>query len=341
MKSKKVSKKIKNKNQKIDSVKSNRNLHKASKEKNDEFYTRLPDIENELKNYKDHFKDKIVFCNCDDPEWSNFWHYFKLNFKHLQLKKLITTHYQQNGASYKLKMFIDDDGNEIINKTELVGNGDFRSEESIEILEEADIVVTNPPFSLFRQYIQLLINHEKLFLIIGSKNAITYKETFKLIQKDQIWLGVTSPKEFKQPDGSMKKFGNIGWYTNLTHKKRNEKIDLYKEYKGNESEYPKYENYDAIEVSKVINIPEDYEGIMGVPITFLEKYNPTQFEIIGLGISSSGLSVGVQHYKLVHKKYRKDIQKRGAVDGDLYMVVNGVVEVPYARILIKKIKDDK
>lgn len=271
--------------------KSNSNLHKAREVKNDEFYTLLPDIEKELKNYKEYLRDKVIFCNCDDPEWSNFYKYFSLNFKHLGIKKVITTHFEKitPPTSYKLVMELDENGETKTTKTILKGNGDFRSEESIEILKESDIVITNPPFSLFREFIAQLIAFEKKFIIIGSKNAITYKETFNYIKNNQLWLGVTSPKEFNKPDKTTQKFGNIGWYTNIPHKNRNEKIDLFKKYVGNEQEYPKYDGYDIIEVSKVVNIPVDYQGVMGVPITFLDKYNPDQFELLGQGNSARWL----------------------------------------------------
>jgi hypothetical protein len=259
----------------------NKNLHTASKEKNDEFYTQLSDIENELKHYKEHFKDKVVFCNCDDPEWSNFWKYFSLNFEYLSIKKLISTHYERDKTSYKLEKFrTDEEISEV--KTNLTQNGDFRNPECIELLKEADIVVTNPPFSLFREYVAQLVEYDKKFLIVGSLNAITYKEIFKLIKYNSLWLGNKCPKEFVKPNGEIQKFGNINWFSNLSHKKRNEEMILYKTYSGNEIDYPKYDNYDAINVDKTKNIPMDYEGYIGVPITFLDKYNPNQFEIIGI-----------------------------------------------------------
>lgn len=258
---------------------SNTSLHAAKRAKNDEFYTQLTDIEKELKHYKAHFLGKVVLCNCDDPEWSNFWKYFTLNYEHLGLAKLIATHYAQGESSYKLEYFGAD---RPLVHTPLEGDGDFRSAECIELLKEADIVVTNPPFSLFREYVAQLVEYQKSFLIIGSQNAITYKETFKLIRDNQLWLGTTKPKEFGQPDGSIKVFGNIGWFTNLSHQKRNEELILFRTYASNEHLYPKYDNYDAIEVSKVVDIPVDYDGVMGVPITFLEKYNPEQFAIVGL-----------------------------------------------------------
>lgn len=266
------------------------NLHRAKKAKNDEFYTQLADIERELMRYREHLKGKVVFCNCDDPEWSNFWKYFSLNFEFLGLKKLIATHYRKDSLaegsapdrSYKLEISAKHDGTpDAPVMTFLEGDGDFRSDECVALLKEADLIITNPPFSLFREYVALLVEQDKQFLIIGSNNAITYKEIFKLIKENQLWLGCTAPKVFKQPDGTIKKFGNIGWFTNLTHDKRNEEITLFRTYAGHESDYPKYDNYDAIEVSQVKNIPCDYAGFMGVPITFLDKYNPEQFEIVG------------------------------------------------------------
>lgn len=230
----------------------NKNLTNAKKAKNDEFYTQLSDIEKELQHYAKHFKDKIVYLNCDTKD-SNFFKYFYSNQSKLGIKKILRTSYSEGV--------------------------DFRSKESIELLKEADIVVTNPPFSLFREFIAQLTEHKKEFLVIGSMNAITYKEIFKLIKSNQIWLGIAYPKNFKQPDGSLKKFGNINWYTNLEHHKRNEKLILHKKYDS--KEYPTYDNYDAIEVSRTNNIPKDYSGFMGVPISFLSKYNPNQFEILG------------------------------------------------------------
>jgi len=264
----------------------NRNLSEAKKAKNDEFYTQLSDIENELQHYKSHFEGKTVLCNCDDPEWSNFWLYFSLNFDFLGLKKLISIHYEKDVPSYKLEITrgidLNNDGKynqKDTVKTALIQNGDFRSPESIELLQECDIVCTNPPFSLFREYIDLLMKYEKKFLVIGNMNAITYKGIFKYIKNNALWLGNTSPKEFKQIDNTFKKFGNILWFTNLSHSKRNEKLILYRNY--NENDYPKYDNYEAIEVSKTKDIPIDYKGVMGVPITFLSCFNPEQFEILG------------------------------------------------------------
>ena len=258
----------------------NANLHKAKDVKNDEFYTQLTDVSKELMHYKQNFKDKTVLCNCDDPTLSAFWKYFHLNFSALGLKKLISTHYDKTQPTYKMEYTGGNDNDiEVGVKTSLEGNGDFRNQECLDILDEADIVVTNPPFSLFREYVAVLMEHEKKFLIIGSLNAIKYSECFPFIMNNQMWLGNNNVHNFMQPDGTVKKFGNINWYTNLDFAKRHEKIILRKEY--NDKEYPKYETYDAIEVSKVTNIPVNYNGIMGIPISFMSKYNPEQFEIVG------------------------------------------------------------
>jgi hypothetical protein len=235
--------------------------------------------------------------------------------------------------------------------TALKGDGDFRSDECIELLKEADIVVTNPPFSLFREYVGQLVKYKKSFLIIGNTNALTYKEIFKLVKDNKLCTGYTNfnvgmffvvPDDwelFHHIDENGKKIARVStscWFTNLDVEKHKQDITLYKKYIP--KEYPKYDNYDAINVDKVSDIPMDYKGVVGVPITFVDKYNPKQFEIIGLGISNSGIEIGVKPYKEEHKKYRKEIQKRGAVDGDLYMIANGIVDVPYARILIKNKK---
>jgi len=263
----------------------NQNLNKANKAKNDEFYTQISDIEKELGHYKQHFKWKTIFCNCDDPEESNFFRYFALNFQHLWLKKLISTHFETEKSSYKLEItkWLDLNNDFKIDfkdvvKIHLKQNWDFRSPECIEILKESDIVITNPPFSLFREYISQLMEYNKKFLIVWNDNAITYKWIFNLIKENKVWLGYWKVKEFKQPNWNIQKFWNVGWYTNLETTKRNEELILYKNY--NENEYKIYDNYDAIEVSKVKDIPIDYSWIMWVPITFLNNYNPNQFELL-------------------------------------------------------------
>lgn len=290
----------------------NTHLQRANKSKNDEFYTQLSDVEKEVRHYKEHFKGKVVFCNCDDPHISNFFHYFSHNFEQLGLKKLITTCYKnQNPGLFSehnseraiyLEYNGDKDGNKVPDPEEIgikqfKGDGDFRSEECIELLKQADIVVTNPPFSLFRDYVTQLVKYEKKFLSVGTWNAITYKEIFKLVKDDKVWLGVNSNRNFSGfivPDhyplhgtearidengNKIISSNNTCWFTNLDIQKRHEDLILYKTY--NPKEYPTYDNYDAIEVSKTKDIPMDYAGAMGVPITFLDKYNPEQFEILG------------------------------------------------------------
>ena len=271
------------------------NLNKAKKAKNDEFYTLYSDVSEELRHYKKHFKGKTVYCNCDDPTRSAFWKYFHLNFEVLGLKKLISTHYDKDKPTYKMVYEGGNDNNiEVGVKTPLQGNGDFRNQECLDLLDECDIVVTNPPFSLFREYVATLMEHKKKFLIIGNMNAVTYKEIFPLIKNNQIWYGVSlsgSKCSFIVPDSyegknvffedGVKKarINNAIWLTNLDHHKRHEKIVLCKKYTP--EEFPKYDNYNAIDCSLVRNIPCDYDDVVGVPITFLAKYNPEQFEIVG------------------------------------------------------------
>ncbi|OWV23854.1 modification methylase [Fibrobacter sp. UWB2] len=295
----------------------NKLMNKAKKGKKDEFYTQLCDIEKELRNYKDHFKNKTVLCNCDDPRVSNFFHYFSYNFEHLGLKKLITTCYKnqdmdlfsQNNADRAIWLEYNGDknGNKVPDPEEigihyLEGDGDFRSNECIELLKKADIVVTNPPFSLFREYVSQLMEFNKKFLIIGNINAIHYKEIFPLLKENKVWLGtgmgrwisgfiVPDNYELYGTEAKENEYGqrivstnNCLWLTNLDHKKRHEKLILYKSY--NPEEYPKYDNYDGINVERTEYIPMDYDGVMGVPITFMDKYNPEQFEILGSSTDS-------------------------------------------------------
>jgi len=271
----------------------NSNLIAANRAKKDEFYTQLTDIEKELQYYWKQFENKIVYCNCDDPEESNFFRYFAMNFNILKLKKIITTHFVYSdvfveGSTYKLELdhqvYIAKDGKMNLSnmqKVILKENGDFRSKECIELLKEADIVCTNPPFSLFREYVAQLVEYDKQFLILGNMNAITYKEIFPLFKDNKLRLGyMLRIKEFKTPEGTMKPMGNVNWYTNLYVKKYEKDIYLYKYY--NTEEYPKYDNYDAINIDKVKEIPQDYDGVMGAPISFLDKWNPKQFEILGI-----------------------------------------------------------
>ena len=286
----------------------NKNLNNAKAGKKDEFYTELTDIEKELRHYKDHFKGKTVFCNCDDPRVSNFFHYFSHKFEDLELKKLITTCYKnqerdlfstnKSESAIWLEYNGDKNGDRVPNPEEigihkLKGDGDFRSPESINLLTQADIIVTNPPFSLFREYVAQLIEHDKKFIIVGHQNALTYKEIFPLIKENKVWLGygfnggaahfINTQYEDYATAGNHKegkiRVSGVHWFTNLDTRKRHEDLILYKTY--NKKEFPTYDNYDAIEVSKTKDIPMDYKGVMGVPITFMDKYNPDQFEIIG------------------------------------------------------------
>lgn len=284
----------------------NKNLNQAKNAKKDEFYTQLVDIENELKHYKEHFKDKVVLCNCDDPRVSNFFHYFSYNFEKLGLKKLITTCYKnqerdlfsQNDSERAIWLEYNGDknGNRVPDPDEIginyfQGDGDFRSKECIELLKQADIVVTNPPFSLFREYVAQLIEYDKKFIIIGHQNAIHYKDCFQLIKENRMWLGYGfkggaghffSKYEDVATAGNHKegmiRVSGVNWFTNLDIQKRHEDLILFKKYTADE--YPSYDNYEAINVNKTSDIPNDYFGIMGVPITFMDKYNPDQFEII-------------------------------------------------------------
>ena len=279
----------------------NTNLRNAKNAKNDEFYTQLSDIEKEMAHYKDFFKGKIVYCNCDDARESNFFKFFSNNFESLGLKKLITTGYKAEGKGVKLVYEGDKNGNFMVDDaevvvTELEGNGDFRSEECIELLKECDVVVTNPPFSLFREYVAQLMEYGKKFIIVGNGNAVTYKEIFPLIKNNELWIGASKgiggKFSFIVPNDYNNKFvyeengvrlGQVNsacWFTNISHTKRNTPLDLYKKYSADE--YPKYDNYNAINVDKSADIPMDYDGVMGVPITFFDKYCPTQFEILGI-----------------------------------------------------------
>lgn len=288
----------------------NRSLHAAKASKQDEFYTQLSDIEKELRHYTKHFKNKTVLCNCDDPKVSNFFHYFSHKFHTLGLKRLITTCYKnvdpdifsKHEGKRGLRLIYNGEttpGGRVpalskLDKLPLEDDGDFRSEECIELLKRADIVVTNPPFSLFREFVTQLDESGKNFLMIGNMNAITYREIFKLIKENRIWLGNTHPVAFVVPNDyemrtvrswrdengtNWRSFGNACWYTNIDIEKRHEELVLYKRY--SRKEYPKYDNYDAIEVSRYKDIPGDYDGVMGVPVTILDKYNPQQFEVLG------------------------------------------------------------
>lgn len=354
----------------------NKNLNAAKEAKKDEFYTQLTDIENELKHYRQHFRGKVILCNCDDPYESNFFKYFANNFNAFGLKKLIATCY--NGSpitGQELPLFaIDEEGNEkkvaykveITEVTDVNGdgridladvryllqndknvlstlreNGDFRSRECIELLKEADIVVTNPPFSLFREYVAQLMKYEKKFLILGRMSALHYSEIFPFIKNNKIWLGFgfnlsmvyktpyENTNEANQkfvkakgldPNDNYIKVPAITWYTNLDHKKRHEHLITFRVYSPDD--YPSYDNYDAIDVDEVVNIPKDYKGIMGVPDTYLGQHNPDEYELIGIGSGKLASSIGVK------RNYRGRT--------DLAFTVNGQHKCPYSRILIKK-----
>ena len=367
-----------------------RDLAGAKKAKKDEFYTRLEDIALEMKNYREYFSGKTVLCNCDDPYESNFFKYFAMNFNYLGLKKLICTCYAGSPIIYtQLSLFGDEvqvaeysnkkpykieiteisdlNGDGAVDLTDvnlllrsadgkpqlLHGNGDFRSQECIDLLKQADVVVTNPPFSLFREYVAQLIEYEKKFIIIGSVNALSYKEIFSLIRDNKVWLGQSihsGDREFRVPDdypisaagfrideNGVKyiRVKGVRWYTNLDYKERHDRLITYKEY--NKKEYPTYYKYDAINVDVTKEIPGDYFGVMGVPITFMDKYCPEQFEILGLGITESGLSlgIGVDLTEDEMRRFKKDSPafRRGTL---FYLDENGKAKVPYARILIRR-----
>ena len=349
----------------------NENLRKARRQRNDEFYTQLSDIENEIRHYAGHFAGKVVYCNCDDPRISNFFHYFSYNFERLGLKKLITACYRNRERDLfsrhdsERAIWLEYKGSAKGGRVPDVGdigirefeeNGDFRSVECIELLKQADIVVTNPPFSLFREYVAQLMEHGKKFLIIGSQNAVTYKEIFPLIKDNRMWLGVTPKGQdmlFDVPEGYAQelvatakegsayrvvegivkgRLGNAAWFTNLDHKNRHEELILYKRYSP--EEYLAFDNYDAINVDKVSEIPMDWDGVMGVPVTFLDKHNPDQFEILGITASAD-------HYGLKTKKYT-------LADAPNYSYLNsregGVMRVDaryastYRRLLVRRVQ---
>ena len=350
------------------------NLTLAKKAKNDEFYTQLADIEKEMRHYKEFFKGKVVYCNCDDARESNFFKYFSLNFEHLGLKKLISTGFKADGKGVVLVYEGDKNGNRIVDDSEIIvselnGNGDFRSAECIEFLKECDVVVTNPPFSLFREYVAQLMAYSKKFLIIGNTNAITYKEIFPYIKNNELWLGCSSfnngmffrvPNDYVYADTykfdrerngeKVMRVSSICWFTNIDHKKRNEELGLYRKYDA--TAFPKYDNYDAIEVSKVADIPMDYEGVIGVPITFLDKYCPSQFEIIALGNSRENFTPTKDYINPIKVLKNGNTMNGNAINcvlaiaretkpfNEIYYTSDNVkyLVAPYARILIKKRK---
>ena len=323
-------------------------LQKAKSEKNDEFYTILADIERELRHYKHHFKNKVVLCNCDDPRESNFVKFFSMNFEQFGLKKLIATHYKDadlftRETPYKLEYTGTKKGKRMPDPNDfmkaMIGTGDFRSPECVELLKQADIVVTNPPFSLFREYVAQLMEHGKKFLIVGNWNAITYKEFFNLIKENKIWIGINSNRNFSgfivpkhytlhgteartdEKGNRIVSTNSTCWFTNLDIEKRHEDLPLGKKYSP--VEYPKYDNYYAINVNKTNDIPKDYKGAMGVPITFLDKHNPEQFENLG---SDFEVKDGLLP-QLVNPKWKGKID-RGYINGQRL----------YSRLLIRNIK---
>ena len=356
----------------------NERFDNAKKNKNDEFYTRLEDIEKELNHYKEYFKGKTIFCNCDDPRISNFFKYFALNFNEFGLKKIISTCYKNQDVDLftqndcEKAVYIEYTGNpndptstdfSTIEVKELKGDGDFRSQECIELLKQSDVVITNPPFSLFREYVAQLIKYDKKFIIVGHQNAISYKEIFSLIKENKLWLGygfkggaahfINTHYEDYASAGDHKegmiRVSGVVWFTNIDIKKRHEELVMYKTY--NPEEFPKYENYEAINVDKSTDIPIDYDGVIGVPITFLDKYSPDQFEIVGLGIVGScevtnerrmeildknGIPTGKYTVNAKGTLYRKHLESdkkpaafKDCETGELYQSI-------YARILIKR-----
>ncbi len=350
---------------------SNSSLGKAKIEKNDEFYTRYEDIQNELNHYEEHFKGKTVLCNCDDPFESNFCKFFLRNFNYLGLKRLICTSYTsspvvgtqmtiwdilgepvQRGNGYVMDIsevpmkngrgVTDDDIEKLLKSKKrgvkkLKGDGDFHSDECIEYLKQSDIVVTNPPFSLFRNYINFLIEHKKKFLIIGNQNALHYKEIFPLVQENKVWLGYNHVKEFYKPDGTTQKFGNVLWYTNLDIKKRHEDLVLYKKYTNDD--YPKFDNFDAINVNKVSEIPCDYYGYMGVPDSFIEIYNPEQFEIIGRSGDTDWVLGECEFFTPPtneRKEFYKHYNKTWRVQNVYLLDDNQLPVLVYSRIFIRR-----
>lgn len=353
----------------------NTSLQKAKKDKNDEFYTQFTDIEREVSNYRDHFKGKTVLCNCDDPRVSNFFKFFALNFEYFGLKRIITTCYKnncpdlfsQNTAERAVYLIYDGNNGENmpdwdkVDVKPLKGDGDFRSAECIELLKQADIVVTNPPFSLFREYVAQLMAYNKKFIIVGNKNAVTYKEIFPLIKENKIWIGMQPmgvdmlfdiPEEvaeellksekkgskYRIVDGVVKGRSASVWFTNLEHSKRHQELILYKPY--NPKEYPKYDNYNAINVDKTKDIPCDYDGVMGVPITFLDKYNPEQFEVLGMCENEDLYDLRTKTYTTEECKqaYTDKFGYPGTYDLNASGVVirGGLKEKVYQRILIRR-----
>ena len=340
----------------------NKNLNDSKKRKNDEFYTLLPDIETELQHYKKRFRGKIIYCNCDNPEFSNFWKYFQIHFKEFGIRKLIATYYDSGKPTYKYEL---SQGNDEPVKTPLISSGDFRSPECIGILKEADVIITNPPFSLFREYIAQLMKYEKRFAVIGSLNAVGYKDIFPYIKSRQLWISSNNQHQFfripddydigvTKVDSDGHKYaviGNIAWFTNIPTQREFADLALTALYSP--EKYPCYDNYNAININKLSEIPCDYDGIMGVPVTFIAKYNPEQFKILGITTGSDAFEASPT------KKYINPVRMTGThkggsstntsavlllpeppEDGAYYTAdnVDGFLKVLYKRILIQKNK---
>lgn len=310
-------------------MRNNKHFQTAKANKNDEFYTQLYEIENELKCYSSYLKDKIVYCNCDSPKYSNFWKYFYDNFHVLELKGLVST-YLDSEQSYKTTY----DGT-TISQEKLIGNGDFRSNECIEILKECDIVITNPPFSLIRPFFDILVENNKQFLFIGTIGSIGYLNVLKEFKENRCWTGKTHPTNYVKQDGSTCKMGNTIWITNIGENVK--ELVLTKKYE--DGSYIKYYNFDAINVDKVADIPYDYFGIMGVPITFIEKYNPNQFKIIGIDRLPYSVELGI---KEIGEQWYNDFRSSGNKGHytpnmrNLCLYENGQAKVKFSRILVQR-----
>lgn len=320
----------------------NKNLIKAKVVKNDEFFTRLCDVEKEMVHYKEQFKNKVVYCNCDNPYISAFWKYFYNNFNVFKLKKLMATHLvkEDNKAYVTEYSLVSGRDALVLSMIPLHENGDFRSEECQRLMDEADIVVSNPPFSLFREYVATLMAHNKKFLVVGNKNAINYKDFFPLFMQNKVWFGYEKISSFNCPNGETQKFGNICWFTNLDTEQRNIWLNCEKHYVP--EEYPKYCNFDAINVDRVTDIPADYDGIMGVPITFLDQYNPEQFELVGLDLNSMSEQLGIRE---IGDEWLALYREQGGTGNytacmhSLVCVHKGRAFAPYRRILIRRKKE--
>lgn len=308
----------------------NINLRKARKTKNDEFYTFYEDVEKEVNEYKDYLENKIVYCNCDNPEYSQFWKYFKDNFRELKIKKLISTYLSEE--AYKTVY-----NGTTIEKTKLIGNGSFNSKECLNILKEVDVVITNSPFFIFSEYISSLIDNNKKFLVIGNKNAVIYKDVFPYIRDNKVSLGFNNITKFYQPDGEIKKFGNIGWFTNIKSKHKKKPLLLTEEYNNNK--YKKYYNFDAINVDRLVDIPKDYCDVMGVPITYIDYHNEEMFDIVGIDGKDFGEELGIKSVGKDWMKIYRENGKTGHISASMRVLVlleDEIATQKFRRILIKR-----